>query len=58
MVYNTQSSLDRSGRISYEQSGECFYIPYSTLDLEDETKPNQTPSAADKVTFFIATDKK
>lgn len=53
-----KSSLDRSGRISYEQSGECFYIPYSTLDLEDETKPNQTPSAADKVTFFIATDKK
>ena len=54
-----QNCLDRSGKISYEQSGEMFFIPYSTLDLEDGSEQNeQIPELEDKVTFCIATDKK
>lgn len=54
-----QNILDRSGKISYEQSGEMFFIPYSTLDLSDDSVPDdQMPSLNEKVTFCIATDKK
>ncbi|XP_067945654.1 cold shock domain-containing protein E1-like [Watersipora subatra] len=56
---NFKSCLDRSGKISYEQSGETFFIPYSTLDLAGENlQEEDVPGLNMKVTFCIATDKK
>lgn len=42
------------GRISYENRGECFFLPYSAEDVE-----NPTPlKMGDKVTLKMATDKR
>ena len=39
------------GRISYENRGECFFLPYGKDDVEG----NVTLSVGDKVSFQIAT---
>ncbi|XP_013412003.1 cold shock domain-containing protein E1-like [Lingula anatina] len=45
---------DGLGRVSYENSGEWFFVPFGQEDVEDgfKLKPG------DKVTFFLATDKR
>ncbi|XP_074640508.1 cold shock domain-containing protein E1-like [Tubulanus polymorphus] len=45
---------DGMGRVSFERSGECFFLPFSMDDLEDGAKVKN----GDNVTFFIATDKR
>lgn len=42
---------DTQGRISYENRGECFFLPFTTKDVEG----NVTVAAGDKVSFQIAT---
>lgn len=42
------------GRVSYERSGECFFLPYSVDDVDD----NCNLTAGDQVSFYIATDKR
>ena len=39
------------GRISYENRGECFFLPFTTNDVEG----NVTVAAGDKVSFQMAT---
>lgn len=51
MSGNTQDGL---GRVSYEQKGECFFLPFSMDDVED----NHKLKTGDQVTFHIATDKR
>lgn len=46
------SAGDTTGRISYENRGECFFLPYTKDDVEG----NVTLSAGDKVSFQIATN--
>ena len=46
-------SSEREGRVAYENRGECFFLPFSKDDIED----NQKLSAKDSVTFHIGTDK-
>lgn len=46
------SGGDTTGRISYENRGECFFLPYTKDDVEG----NVTLSAGDKVSFQIATN--
>lgn len=57
------SSLQLDGRITYQRSGETFYIPYSLSDVlpnspsSPMTSFNQNPSQlriGDRVRFFIA----
>lgn len=43
---------DTTGRISYENRGECFFLPYTKDDVEG----NVTLRAGDKVSFQIATN--
>lgn len=43
---------DTQGRISYENRGECFFLPYTKDDVEG----NVTLRAGDKVSFQIATN--
>ncbi|GAB6030260.1 hypothetical protein CHUAL_005938 [Chamberlinius hualienensis] len=42
------------GRISYENRGECFFLPYSAEDIDC----TNILKMGDKVTFKIATDKR
>ena len=42
---------DTQGRISYENRGECFFLPFTQKDVEG----NVTVSSGDKVSFQIAT---
>merc|ERR1719232_2377753 len=42
---------ETQGRISYENRGECFFLPFSTSDVEG----NVTVAAGDKVSFQMAT---
>ncbi|XP_078582664.1 cold shock domain-containing protein E1-like isoform X32 [Branchiostoma floridae x Branchiostoma japonicum] len=42
------------GRVSYEQAGEHFYIPYGVEDVEGGAQLKK----GDEVSFFIATDKR
>ncbi|XP_044257145.1 cold shock domain-containing protein E1 [Tribolium madens] len=46
------SGGDSTGRISYENRGECFFLPYTKDDVEG----NVTLRAGDKVSFQIATN--
>ncbi|GJQ87988.1 Unr [Trypoxylus dichotomus] len=46
------SSGDTQGRISYENRGECFFLPYTKDDVEG----NVTLRSGDKVSFQIATN--
>lgn len=46
------SGGDTQGRISYENRGECFFLPYTKDDVEG----NVTLRAGDKVSFQIATN--
>lgn len=46
-------SKDTEGRVAYENRGECFFLPFSELDVEGDIKLE----AKDQVTFHIATDK-
>lgn len=48
------STTEGSGRVSYEQSGEHFFLPYALEDVDN----NQKIAAGDKVSFYIATDKR
>lgn len=45
---------DTQGRISYENRGECFFLPYTKDDVEG----NVTLRAGDKVSFQIATNQR
>ena len=42
---------ETQGRISYENRGECFFLPFLTPDVEG----NVTLSSGDKVSFQVAT---
>lgn len=46
------ASSDTTGRISYENRGECFFLPYTKDDVEG----NVQLKAGDKVSFQIATN--
>lgn len=48
------SGGDTQGRISYENRGECFFLPYNKDDVEG----NVTLRAGDKVSFQIATNQR
>lgn len=45
---------ESQGRISYENRGECFFLPYCKEDVEG----NVTLRAGDKVSFQIATNQR
>lgn len=49
-----QVSGDSQGRISYENRGECFFLPYTKDDVEG----NVTLCSGDKVSFQIATNQR
>ncbi|XP_057322058.1 cold shock domain-containing protein E1 [Microplitis mediator] len=49
-----QANGDSQGRISYENRGECFFLPYTKDDVEG----NVTLRAGDKVSFQIATNQR
>ncbi|XP_012137903.1 cold shock domain-containing Unr isoform X2 [Megachile rotundata] len=49
-----QASGDSQGRISYENRGECFFLPYTKDDIEG----NVTLRSGDKVSFQIATNQR
>ncbi|XP_058828473.1 cold shock domain-containing protein E1 isoform X1 [Topomyia yanbarensis] len=51
---NASSSDTTTGRISYENRGECFFLPYTKDDVEG----NVTLRAGDKVSFQIATNQR
>ncbi len=40
--------------MSYEQKGECFFIPFGSEDVDGEYSPN----IGDEIYFYIATDKR
>lgn len=44
------SGGDTQGRISYENRGECFFLPYTKDDVEG----NVVLRSGDKVSFLIA----
>ena len=46
-------SQEREGRVAYENRGECFFLPFSKDDIEDD----QSLNSKDSVTFYIGTDK-
>lgn len=48
------NGLEGTGRVSYEQSGEHFFLPFGIEDKEDAV----TLNPGDEVTFLIATDKR
>lgn len=47
--------LDGMGRVTYEQSGETFFLPFGLEDIENAS---QKLGAGDKVEFFLSTDEK
>jgi cold shock CspA family protein len=49
----TELTSEREGRVAYENRGECFFLPFTKDDIEDD----EILSAKDSVTFFIGTDK-
>ncbi|XP_055378743.1 cold shock domain-containing protein E1 isoform X2 [Condylostylus longicornis] len=51
---NVLSSNETTGRISYENRGECFFLPYTKDDVEG----NVNLRAGDKVSFQIATNQR
>jgi len=46
----TEGHTETMGRISYENRGECFFLPYNKDDVEG----NVTLRSGDKVSFQIA----
>ncbi|XP_053971137.1 cold shock domain-containing protein E1 [Hylaeus anthracinus] len=48
------ASGDSQGRISYENRGECFFLPYTKDDVEG----NVTLRTGDRVSFQIATNQR
>uniref|UniRef100_A0A1B0EZZ9 Putative inner membrane n=1 Tax=Lutzomyia longipalpis TaxID=7200 RepID=A0A1B0EZZ9_LUTLO len=48
------NSSETTGRISYENNGECFFLPYTKDDVEG----NVTLRSGDKVSFQIATNQR
>lgn len=48
------NNQDGLGRVSYEQSGEFFFLPFSMDDVEGNAKLR----TGDEVNFYIATDKR
>lgn len=48
------ASETTTGRISYENRGECFFLPYTKDDVEG----NVVLSSGDKVSFQIATNQR
>jgi len=48
------SPPESQGRISYENRGECFFLPYSKDDVEG----NVSLRSGDKVSFQIATNQR
>ena len=48
---NPESGNETQGRISYENRGECFFLPFNTTDVEG----NVTLVSGDKVSFQMAT---
>lgn len=48
------ASETTTGRISYENRGECFFLPYTKDDVEG----NVILSAGDKVSFQVATNQR
>lgn len=50
---NVMPNQDNLGRVTYEQKGECFFLPFGIEDVEDST----VPQTGDEVAFYIATDK-
>lgn len=48
------ANQDGLGRVTYEQKGECFFLPFSMEDIEGSNKLH----VGDEVTFYIATDKR
>ncbi|XP_075164340.1 cold shock domain-containing Unr [Haematobia irritans] len=51
---NILNSSETTGRISYENRGECFFLPYTKDDVEG----NVNLRAGDKVSFQIATNQR
>ncbi|KAI8040549.1 hypothetical protein M5D96_006492 [Drosophila gunungcola] len=51
---NLLNSSETTGRISYENRGECFFLPYTKDDVEG----NVNLRAGDKVSFQIATNQR
>ncbi|XP_026738767.1 cold shock domain-containing protein E1 [Trichoplusia ni] len=49
-----EGSGDNTGRISYENRGECFFLPYTKDDVEG----NVTLHTGDAVSFQIATNQR
>ncbi|KAJ8687739.1 hypothetical protein QAD02_023533 [Eretmocerus hayati] len=49
-----QANGDSQGRVSYENRGECFFLPYTKDDVEG----NVTLRNGDKVSFQIATNQR
>jgi len=47
-------SGENQGRISYENRGECFFLPYNKEDVEG----NVTLRSGDKVSFQIAANQR
>ncbi len=45
---------DGWGRVSYEQKGECFFIPFGSEDVDGDISLD----TGDEVYFYIATDKR
>lgn len=48
------SLLDGMGRVTYEQSGETFFLPFALEDIEG----GQKIQAGDTVEFYISTDER
>jgi cold shock CspA family protein len=48
------ANQDGLGRVTYEQKGECFFLPFAMEDVEGSKKLH----VGDEVTFYIATDKR
>ena len=42
------------GQVSYEESGEFFFLPYGQEDVEGGSRIN----VGDQVTFFVSRDKR
>ena len=51
---SSSNSSETTGRISYENRGECFFLPYTKDDVEG----NVTLRSGDKVSFQIATNQR
>ena len=47
-------SPDEMGRVTYEQSGETFFLPFTLEDIEN----GERIKAGDHVEFFISTDER